>query len=211
MSNRAITTLVLGAGASQPYGLLTGQQLNHRITSDLAKQPEAGKEDPLYVRLHKCGYDHKTIQTFTTRLENLEAESIDDFIEAHADLRDIACTAIAAVLAPREAPGSLRPSGNHWYRLLFNQLRTGGTYDSSWLRVLTFNYDRSLEQFLFKTLVDGMGWSEDKAAVQILNGRFLHLHGQLAHLPWSGHQDGYRDYHESCSDEDISYARRAFV
>ena len=61
-------------------------------------------------------------------------------------------------MIPNESSDRLKASDeDHWYRHLFNELLSGQTYDSSWLHVLTFNYDQSLEQYLFERLVDGMG------------------------------------------------------
>lgn len=153
MSRRAQTTLILGAGASVPYGFPTGRSLADQIIEELTQG-----STPLHIQLHKCGFEHEAIREFATRLTSLELYSIDRFLEAQPSYREIGGAAIAAIMIPNESSDRLKASDeDHWYRHLFNELLSGQTYDSSWLHVLTFNYDRSLEQYLFERLVDGMG------------------------------------------------------
>jgi len=53
------------------------------------------------------------------------------------------------------------------------------------LRILTFNYDRSLEHFLFTALRNSSGKSEDECAGKLNTIPVIHLHGDLGALPYT--------------------------
>lgn len=203
MSRHSITTLILGAGASEPYGFPTGRQLIDRIEQGLTAEPKA-----LYTQLHEGGYDHTLLAKFGERLRNLGAYSIDSFLQAHPNLRPIGCAAIAATLIPCEDIAKLRPADarDDWYRYLFNELRIADHFDMSWLRILTFNYDRSLEQHLFECLTKGMGCSGDQVRLKVSSPYLLHLHGQLGELPWwsSTPNEARREYCSACDPRMIA-------
>jgi hypothetical protein len=65
-------------------------------------------------------------------------------------------------------------------------MRTSSFEDFAKNRVsfITFNYDRSLEYFLCRSLADTYGKSEFQASQIIKQLPIKHLHGQLGYLPW---------------------------
>lgn len=211
MIRRAKTTLVLGAGASMAYGFPSGPRLRECIIAGLDEGE--GQQKPLYLRLREAGYTQEALQVFLARLRNLPTYSIDRFLEANPPLREIGCFAIAAELVGYEVTDALlHPSGGDWYQYLFNELLVGQEYRAGWLRVLTFNYDRSLEQYLFNGLVDGLGWAPERAAPAVSTPNFIHLHGQLGDLPWWYQPPGSvpgREYSTVCNPAVIEQCVRS--
>jgi hypothetical protein len=58
--------------------------------------------------------------------------------------------------------------------------------------IISFNYDRSLEQFLFQSIKAQFGLSDDEAGGFVAELDIVHLHGQLGNMPWQG--GGSRGY-----------------
>jgi hypothetical protein len=74
--------------------------------------------------------------------------------------------------------------GDSWYEYLFHQLNTGfGDFGENKLNVLTFNYDRSLEYFLFTALKAAYGKHGNECANLLKKIPIIHLHGDLGELP----------------------------
>ena len=54
------------------------------------------------------------------------------------------------------------------------------------LSIITFNYDRTLEHFLFTSLKHSYNKSDDEIAQAFSNIPIIHVHGWLGELPWQG-------------------------
>jgi hypothetical protein len=78
-----------------------------------------------------------------------------------------------------------RHSEAHWYSALLRQVAPQKTavYDNQ-LTIVTFNYDRSLEHFLFEAFRERFGASDEEAASFVTHLKILHVHGRLGSLPW---------------------------
>jgi len=86
---------------------------------------------------------------------------------------------IAAILLRCEREVSL--SGD-WYRNIFNHLINENEHSPEILSVLTFNYDRSFERYLYLSY-RGLRQNDDGAARQFLNRiRIVHVYGSLGPL-----------------------------
>ncbi len=109
--------------------------------------------------------------------------SVDAFLENNPKYIDIGKAAIAASLIPVEMPGSLLRSEEeepNWYEYLFNQL--GARKDEfrrNKLSIVTFNYDRSLEYFLFSALKNSYGLNDAEAADLLTAVPIVHVYGML--------------------------------
>ena len=57
-------------------------------------------------------------------------------------------------------------------------------FDKNKISFITFNYDRSLEQFLFKALKSTFNKPEKECAEKLSKIPIVHLYGQLDPLPW---------------------------
>jgi hypothetical protein len=175
------TVLILGAGASAPYGFPTGRELVEQILR-LCESPSS----PFGQMMRAVGVEHMLVARFAKALSATQFDSIDAFLEHQPDFRDVGKLAIAFALLPCENEQKLlRPDvpRQHWYRVLFNELVTGAGLDASKLTVITLNYDRSLEHYLFITLQREFQLDEREAARRLYRGNFIHFHGELGFLP----------------------------
>ena len=171
------TVLILGAGASVPYGFPLGRGLRDRVCS-LPDTAEARA-------IENLGYNHDELGDFVQKLRYSGYASVDWFLEDYPEYIEVGKTAIAAALIPLENPDRLFPPGapgGHWYELFLNKLySTDGAFDGSPLSIVTFNYDRSLEHYLLSVLETRLK-SVDRAAEALVCLEIVHVHGRLGNL-----------------------------
>jgi hypothetical protein len=183
------TVLILGAGASVDYKFPTGRELLHKIWMG------AREGSPLYKFLIKeTENGQKEVKRFADALLGSAAPSVDLFLEQRKDFEQIGKIAIAVTLIPFETYESFRPHGEkaRWYETLFQLMVEGGHITENKLSVITFNYDRSLEAFLFQSVKNLYGLDDAKAEEQLQRISIIHLHGTLGdRLTGDGVQRGY--------------------
>jgi hypothetical protein len=167
------TVLILGAGASAEYGFPTGRKLLLDICESLD-----GKKLKTFL-LEKMNFSEKEIDYFKKTLDSSGAQSVDLFLENRKEFERIGKIAIAASLIPCERFREFKPKPKpRWYETLLNLMTEGGTFEKNRLYVITFNYDRSLEAFLFQSLKNLL--HVDKAdAEKIACKNIVHPHGSL--------------------------------
>jgi hypothetical protein len=91
--------------------------------------------------------------------------------------------------------------GDDWYSYLYSRLIEGPVgpsalpnFSDGKLLFITFNYDRSLEQFFYEALrYSFTEVSEDKIIESLKQLKILHVYGQIAPLKWQNPSD-YVDY-----------------
>ena len=180
--------LILGAGASQPYGFLIGRGLHDHIIGVLRE----GERNWLF-RILRENYAAGDIDAFAKELRLSGSTSVDAFLEDRNEWLALGKSAIAASLMSQELDDRLFPLARmnpdrDWYRYLLSLVRgrEAEFREHSRLVVLTFNYDRSLEHFLFTSYKNRYNFSDDGCATAVHAIPILHLHGQLGYLPWEG-------------------------
>lgn len=162
------TVLILGAGASKPYGLPLGSELRQKIINRLNLDG-----DIRYVLLN-VGIGEDQIDAFRVAFELSWAPSIDSFLARRAEFADIGKVAIATIVKSCEwgffplVP--LNDPTDHWLQYLWPKL------DAPWhefpnnrLRIITFNYDLSLDEFLVKAMRHTYGKSEQECREMLLD------------------------------------------
>ncbi len=204
---RKKTVFILGAG-SAPTGFPLGRQLMLNICGQLSnvravtesrfkRYPERYKGNSFSDIMLDCGFDYKKLETFQQELQKSMQPSIDAFLEHLPEYVDVGKAAIAVSLIPFENLETLlsrspdqRPS---WYEYLFNQMGARKeVFPENKLAIVTFNYDRSLEYFLFTALKNSYRLAEKEAADLLSKIPMVHAHGQLG-KPTFWASDG-RDY-----------------
>lgn len=196
------TLLVLGAGASCEFGFPTGYELLQKVCAGLGS-------GMLLQRLVEMGYSEMQLREFRKALERSGQGSVDAFLEHRTEFMDIGKVAIAAVLIPFEKDGSLHNRTNDltWYDLLFERMRAGfHAIARNELAVLTFNYDRSLEHYLFTSIQSTYGKKAEECSSVLAGIPVLHLHGTLGKHPSEG---GTRDYVPTVTRETLDAAQSA--
>lgn len=179
---RRPTVFVLGAGASVPFGFPTGPELRRRLCAEMRQ----GKD--LHALLEATGLDGTEVEKARYEFERSGLHSIDSFVAYRPEYQQICETAIAAALLPLEAVSSLtNVGGKHgnadWYQLLWNELLSeveaaDGLVKNS-VRFITFNYDRSLEQFLVGAIAGTFGVSQEAAINALRAFPIKHVYGSL--------------------------------
>ena len=187
---------VLGAGASAPFGYLTGNELTQKICYDL---------QPLGIaKLLTTENDERVdVEQAIIRLrENFERsgkQSIDLFLKDNPEYKNLGKQIIASILLPKENEDRLfdRKTENNWYLPFWNTIdHSFENIDKHDFHFITFNYDRSLEHFLFTALYNSYSGkiSSDKCAAKINSIDIIHAYGCLAYLPWQDSSGETRAY-----------------
>src|SRR5437660_2575658 len=97
------TVLVLGAGASMPYGFPSGDELRQRIITSLKNFPtKVGPARPLENLLNALGIEAYHVQHFRDELARAPHITIDRFLENRPEFERIGKLAITATLIPLE-------------------------------------------------------------------------------------------------------------
>lgn len=183
------TVLVLGAGASAPYSFPTGRELVFRVLEELEAGVCGRKTGDFrcYRVLRGCDFSEKHIEEFWTALRGAMQPSVDAFLEHRPEFVDIGKAAIAACLIPHEDPDALLPRADgrdRWYEYLFNRMAgTREEFEHNRLSVITFNYDRSLEAFLYIAVQNSYGIDADDAVALLRTVTIVHPYGQMGEFP----------------------------
>jgi len=172
----------LGAGASIPFKFPSGWELVREICRKL----EGGQairqvlEGPLQI-------PNAQLNAFRSALAASRQPSVDQFLEFRAEFLDVGKAAISAALIPYEQIAHLRPEQRSWYDYLWDALRCPrDQFCENRLSIITYNYDRSLEQYLRSAIQNSYGISDDETTKLLLNIPIVHLHGSLGELSPAG-------------------------
>ena len=180
------TVLVLGAGASYPYGFPTAKELKELICEtfsspdDIASQLLGGSESK---------YSPKKFSEFREAFLRSPA-SIDAFLLRRPEFLDVGNLAIAYCLIPFEDEAKLyQPDrdlrGGNWYEYLAGKLDSSfEEFGNNKLAIITFNYDRSLEHYLLNSLNNLHGKKRDECANALEQLPIFHVYGQFGETPY---------------------------
>lgn len=170
------TVLILGAGASKPYGLPLGFELRDAVlAADRIWIPTgegSGYAEP---------YEPERFDEFSHELAGSGFSSVDAFLEHRPVWTDLGKVAMSVCLLGSESRAKLFPPHqprDHWHEVLWSRLSapTWPGFKKQPIRIITFNYDRSLEHYLIRVITNNYGVSVD-TAMRALS--VLHVHGSL--------------------------------
>jgi len=171
------TVLVLGAGASVPYGYPTGRGLLLDVREKLLNPPSM-----LQGILLKRGIPLGHPGALAMLLSQSMQPSVDAFLENRPEFMQIGKIAIALSLIPLERQEKIEERGQtmEWYEYLFHQLGPRQEdIEQSRLTVVTFNYDRSFEYFLYNALVRSFDLTAEQALALYHRVPVIHVYGDL--------------------------------
>ncbi len=118
------------------------------------------------------------------------------FLARNREFQDIGKKAIAITILAAESVRKLKErkdKGDHdWYSYLFHKLTDGLTNKNDYIHFgennvsfITFNYDRSLEYFLYDSLIHYFyKIPPEKIKEQLIKLKIIHVFGQVAGLEW---------------------------
>jgi hypothetical protein len=194
---REKTVLVLGAGASMPYGYPSGKDLRKRLCElELFSGP-----------LSKGWFQEQEIKSFCDSFQRSGMASIDAFLARRGKestftgrtLGEIGKHGIALALRERQDMNHLfhshgaNPSSvdqtDHWYEYLWGRICEGVNQKNiqdlklTQLSIVTFNYDLSLEYYLIYALANSYGATPVQARDLLSSIKIVHVYGNLSGNP----------------------------
>lgn len=184
----ASTVLVLGAGSNVEFGFPSGMGLTKKIVADLAP---AGSDMQEYLR---NSHNVDELREFRLEFIKSQCQSIDSFLQYRQEFASIGRRAIAFAILEYERLSGADDFGdgkipkifryeNNWYRYLLDNL--GDSPDqvaSKRVRIVTFNYDRSLERYLMTAAMSRYKLSTSDAANMIAPLGLKHVYGSVGSL-----------------------------
>lgn len=178
------TVFILGAGASVPYGFPVGEALMKNIINNL-------DESMLIEPFFKLGFKKEAIDNFKTRLSSSRLKSIDSFLEHQSnDLKKLGKLTIAQELKKFTKYDKCDPEDD-WYKEIWNAMYSSPELlASNQVSFITFNYDLSLEHYLYKAISASFELSEAEVRNIIRPIKIIHVHGKLGKEPW---KENYND------------------
>ena len=176
------TVFVLGAGASVPFGFPVGSKLLTHVVGEL------GQSSTIDFLHSHCNFIVSDITDFREALKNSGQMSVDAFLEHRDDFLDIGKASIAFALMRYELRDMLfREAEGNWLKYLFGKMNSSfENFGKNRVSFLTFNYDRTVEEFLSTSLSNSYGKSPDECLTQLSEIPIIHLHGSIGNLPWQG-------------------------
>lgn len=171
---------VLGAGASIPYSFPSGVELRREICAAIADNNwiVTTLRDQLSIPPNE-------VKDFARAFLRSNITSIDSFLTKRPEFTDLGKLAIAASLCVRESPQLMENETNedHWYRALWNALIEGCSsardIGGNPVKFVSFNYDRSLEYFLYQAAKNTFGVDDKTAFEAIAKLQIVHVYGEL--------------------------------
>ena len=160
-----------------PYRFPSGRELVRSICNASDHSEE----------LEKIGFGRGEFREFKMAMYHSAASSVDAFVEHRPEFMSIGKAAIAEQLIRSENREYLFCAGESqdWYRYLLDRLNAPfEDFGKNSLCIITFNYDRSLEEFLFTALVNRYGKSPGAVAEKLTALRIVHVYGHLGFLDW---------------------------
>jgi len=196
------TVLVLGAGASCDYGYPTTGKLWENVCNgftfnDLKK----------YLRNDTKAYSlDAKLKEFIKRLSASPLRSVDAFLAHNPEYIELGKIAIAHALMEYEKhPSEYSNLSNDfrsksWYHYLYNEYDAPiDVIKNNQLSIVTFNYDKSLEYFLWNSLESIFGANKCEEIIQEI--KIVHVYGKLGYTFWENKERQY--YVKGCTPKEI--------
>lgn len=217
MFNRP-TVFIVGAGASAECSLPTGAELKKKISVG-AKFPFefsrqiVGDQDLLYALKSHFRGSHEQMESFS-RAGNDLAETISTFASidealhwwrARPEIVEIGKVAVAHYILDAERNcvlGNNRKTGrvdvdlaNQTWLHCFMSIALAGLDRESApfafknVTIINFNYDRTIEQYIYWALQQRAGVERNVAAQAVSNLRMIRPYGSIGKLDWNGQHE----------------------
>ncbi len=185
------TVLVLGAGASVPYGFPTGDGLIDFIIT------QTQKSFLFYLFQDDFPISHmRSFKRFGRELKEFDPISIDSFLTEHVsdqELKEVGKSLISYSIIKHQEPTAFfrkyqtNAVKDNWYKFLFDTILNNSTADELLngilkLNIITFNYDLSLEYYLHSRILKSGKFnspSDAEAFFQKLLSNIIHVYGSI--------------------------------
>ena len=194
------TTLILGAGASIASGYPTGAELIDKIIGLLNLYVPDQNNEPIQLlelcdktKHPRCLSEHVMLYELCAKIKRGRIRNIDSFLRDNPELETLGRKVITYLIRSYEYKhhqhGDIFPEfrdSKPWYPILFDSLISqtpdaSKIAESHALKIITFNYDVSLDYFLAQALLDN---SRTKPyAKEIFNSiPIIHIYGKIGDI-----------------------------
>jgi hypothetical protein len=175
------TLLIVGAGASFPYGFPTGKGLRDEIIG------YRGKEEGLNGNTGQFLFREPELSAFCDGFRESLIDSIDKYLSFHPEFEKIGKLLISYVIkqkeidtfsefGKREGRNEIvkRLTDDEWLRFLFNRMvetindfNIAESINNNTIKIITFNYDRIIEYSFVRAYQES--FSQNKAVKRFAN------------------------------------------
>jgi hypothetical protein len=212
---------VLGAGASICYGFPSGRDLLLDIDDmvrELTRNPALPPEGWHQISPWE-------LRAFADELRDSQLPSVDQFIESRPTFDRIGRLMIARTLIPRETPFTIsrrrarevaegpRLSRQRWLEYLYGFMAapTADAFlEKNRVSFVTFNYDRTVEQFFFTALRRSHGLAEEEALAYVRQMNIVHVYGTLGKFALElDDEQGARPFNHDPTPQAVEIAAKA--
>jgi hypothetical protein len=172
------TVLILGAGASEPFGFPLGRKLAEEISENLSEPSETPLGKLLLDPCQPFGFSPHFLKDFAIKLGS--RDSVDAFLEHNPKFTNVGRFSIVATLIPHETPEAI--GDGNWYRNLFEAMVKKvpfEEFEENNIAFITYNYDRSLESYLLTILQSAYCKKYDECFLKASSIPIIHLHGKM--------------------------------
>jgi len=215
MKTKSKQVIIIGAGGSYPYNFPLGEELLNNVQNSYVESARTY----VYNTYRTSDYESNSItveaKKFVSKLNNITGISLDKFINFNPLEKKNGLKALIIEIIKNEnssiSPGSKDVKGD-WYKYLFTKMISGlDSFEAvkenfhNNLSFITFNYDRSLENYLYNNLLRIFinNNVNPKDIVQIIESiPIVHVYGKTGYLDWESNPDkekvvpyGQFDYH----------------
>lgn len=185
---RTKSLFVLGAGASADYQFPLFNELHSVLTNwgDGLTENKRVNRDTI-ARWQACHAAARVsfpsiYDEFIRKYRASTARTIDEFLshDSNETFRDIALYMITLVIRSCESTQALLSRSNSWYSELAEYMgRDLSETLESRCAFVTFNYDRSLEQFFYSRFRNFFSLSHNDAFAAVASLKIWHVHGRI--------------------------------
>lgn len=186
--------LILGAGASKPYGFPTGKELKNEICEFFVLRWKNCLLNKSYEGVDNLRIDkqERLAKEFVQAFKKFKHDSIDLFLALNPDYIEIGKTAIYLTILEHENQNKNILAFDDWYTTLFGLMLEGIKTPEEYqkltdnhIAIISFNYDRSLESFLYEAFINSTKSIKNEEKIKILRKlKIYHIYGKLGELPW---------------------------
>ena len=201
------TLFILGAGASKPYGYLTGAELRadiiNNFTLDVNKLAGKGSSEPSLEMAREYA------ESFVENFDNSSLKSIDKYLAinpTHSYIGKIAIT-LSILKSERDScfNEKIDDPREDWYQYIYNRMTDNCKkpgdhehfFENNKVAFITFNYDRSLEYFLYNSFYHSFNQENTNIRNKIRNYipfEIIHVYGSVSTLSLSDWYISSQDY-----------------
>ena len=190
---------IIGAGGGKPYKFPLGDELYKNICNNYLGKVEAWLRNMDIYNFPRDVFIEGA-EEYTNALSQTIGISIDKYLNINKKFKKPGIHSIISEIYSAEQDSFLPSNMNSnsiqgdWFTYLFKKLIQNFdtaedllNFNENKINFITFNYDRSLEHFLFENLygvVRNANISRQRIAQVFNKIPFIHIYGQIGFLPW---------------------------